>query len=183
MTVEGAAFGDDWWRQGVVYQIYPRSFADTDRDGVGDLPGIIDRLDYLVDLGVDALWLSPIYPSPGRDVGYDVSDHTTVDPLFGTDADFDRLVREAHRRGLRIVLDLVMNHTSDQHPWFRASRASRDGASRRLVPVARPGRLRCGRSPAAAEQLAVVVRGLGVALGRARGASSTCTRSWSNSRS
>ena len=127
MTVEGAAFGDDWWRQGVVYQIYPRSFADTDGDGVGDLPGIIDRLDHLVDLGVDALWLSPIYPSPGRDVGYDVSDHTTVDSLFGTDADFDRLVREAHRRGLRIVLDLVMNHTSDQHPWFRASRASRDG--------------------------------------------------------
>ena len=117
-------FGDDWWRRGVVYQIYPRSFADTDGDGTGDLPGIIDHLDYLGPggLGIDAIWLSPIYPSPGRDIGYDVSDHTTVDPLFGTDADFDRLVTEAHRRGIRVVLDLVMNHTSDEHPWFVASR-------------------------------------------------------------
>ncbi|MGK2851768.1 MAG: alpha-amylase family glycosyl hydrolase [Candidatus Limnocylindrales bacterium] len=125
--VQGAAFGDDWWRQAVIYQIYPRSFQDTDGDGVGDLPGIIDRLGYLVDLGVDALWLSPIYPSPGLDVGYDVSDHTAVDPRFGTEADFDRLIAAAHRQGLRVIMDLVMNHTSDQHPWFRASRTSRDG--------------------------------------------------------
>ncbi len=125
--IEGAAFGVDWWREGVVYQIYPRSFTDTDGDGVGDLAGIIRRLDYLVELGVDAIWLSPIYPSPGLDVGYDVSDHTTVDPLFGTDADLDHLVGEAHRRGLRVILDLVMNHTSDRHAWFQASRASRDG--------------------------------------------------------
>ncbi len=125
--VTGAAYGDDWWRNGIIYQIYPRSFADTDGDGVGDLPGIVDRLDYLTDLGVDAIWLSPIYPSPGLDVGYDVSDHTTVDPVFGSDADFDRLVDEAHRRGIRVILDLVMNHTSDQHAWFQASRASRDG--------------------------------------------------------
>ncbi len=125
-AVVAPAFGDDWWRNGVIYQIYPRSFADSDGDGVGDLQGIIDRLDYLRDLGVDALWLSPIYPSPGLDVGYDVSDHTTVDELFGGDAAFDRLVAEAHQRGLRIILDLVMNHTSDRHPWFLASRSSRE---------------------------------------------------------
>jgi len=124
--VVGATFDDDWWQNGIIYQIYPRSFADTDGDGIGDLPGITSRLDYLHDLGVDAIWLSPIYPSPGLDVGYDVSDHTSVDPMFGGDAAFDRFVAEAHRRGLRVILDLVMNHTSDQHPWFQASRASRD---------------------------------------------------------
>jgi alpha-glucosidase len=116
----------DWWQDAVVYQIYPRSFLDTDGDGVGDLPGIIDRLDYLRDLGVAAVWLSPIYPSPGLDVGYDVSDHSRVDPIFGTEADFDRLVAETHRRGMKLILDLVMNHTSDRHAWFEASRSSRD---------------------------------------------------------
>jgi alpha-glucosidase len=116
----------DWWLDAVVYQVYPRSFLDTNGDGVGDLPGIIDRLDYLSDLGVDALWLSPIYPSPGLDVGYDVSDHTRIDPVFGSEADFDRLVGEVHRRGMRLLLDLVMNHTSDRHAWFEASRSSRD---------------------------------------------------------
>ena len=122
-------FGDDWWRRGVVYQIYPRSFADSDGDGTGDLPGIIDHLDYLGPdgLGVDAIWLSPIYPSPGRDIGYDVGDHAAIDPRFGTEADFDRFLNEAHRRGIRVVLDLVMNHTSDEHSWFVRSRASRDG--------------------------------------------------------
>ena len=135
MTEPGAATGlpsdlrssSDWWQDAVVYQVYPRSFQDTDGDGVGDLPGIIDRLDYLVDLGVDAVWLSPIYPSPGLAVGYDVADHTRIDPVYGTDADFDRLVAETHRRGMRLILDLVMNHTSDRHAWFEASRASRDG--------------------------------------------------------
>lgn len=125
----GARFGDDWWRRGVIYQIYPRSFADADDDGVGDLQGIIDHLDHLGPdgLGVDALWLSPIYPSPGRDLGYDVSDHARVDPLFGSEDDFDRLVDAAHARGLRVVLDLVLNHTSDRHRWFVASRLDRTG--------------------------------------------------------
>ncbi|MFZ5818344.1 MAG: alpha-amylase family glycosyl hydrolase [Chloroflexota bacterium] len=115
-----------WWRDGVIYQIYPRSFADGDDDGLGDLPGILGKLDYLADLGVDAIWLSPIYPSPDKDFGYDVADYQDIDPRFGSLADFDLLLSEAHRRGLRIILDLVLNHTSDQHPWFRESRASRD---------------------------------------------------------
>jgi alpha-glucosidase len=126
--VEAAFESRDAWLDAVIYQVYPRSFADSDGDGVGDLPGIIDRLDQLGPdgLGIDAIWLSPIYPSPGLDVGYDVSDHARVDPVFGTEADFDRLVAEAHRHDLRIILDLVLNHTSDQHAWFEASRASRN---------------------------------------------------------
>ncbi|GAP14091.1 glycosidase [Longilinea arvoryzae] len=115
-----------WWRDGVIYQIYPRSFADSNGDGIGDLPGILSKLDYLVELGVDALWLSPIYPSPDADFGYDVADYTAIDPKYGTLEDFDRLVQAAHQRGLRIVMDLVLNHTSNQHPWFLQSRSSRD---------------------------------------------------------
>ena len=128
-VVRSPRFGDDWWRRGVVYQIYPRSFADTDGDGVGDLSGIIAHLDHLGPdgLGVDAIWLSPIYPSPGLDLGYDVSDHERVDRLFGTEEDFDGLVAEAHDRGIRVVLDLVMNHTSDAHRWFGSSSAGRTG--------------------------------------------------------
>jgi alpha-glucosidase len=113
-----------WWRDGSIYQIYPRSFADTNGDGIGDLPGIQSKLDYLVELGVDALWLSPIYPSPDVDFGYDVADYTAVDPKYGTMEDFDALVQAAHQRGLRIVMDLVLNHSSDQHPWFVQSRSS-----------------------------------------------------------
>jgi alpha-glucosidase len=108
-----------WWREAVVYQIYPRSFQDSNGDGIGDLRGITQRLDHLSYLGVDALWLSPIYPSPLADFGYDVSDYTDVDPAFGTLADLDELVREAHARGLRVLLDLVPSHTSIEHPWFR----------------------------------------------------------------
>lgn len=131
-----------WWRDGVIYQIYPRSFADSDGDGLGDLPGVISRLDYLADLGIDAIWLSPIYPSPDKDFGYDVSDYQDVDPRFGSLADFDRLVTEAHRRGIRIVLDLVLNHCSDQHPWFQESRSSLENPRRDWYlwrPPARPG--------------------------------------------
>ncbi|HUQ43889.1 MAG TPA: alpha-glucosidase [Candidatus Limnocylindria bacterium] len=123
--------GDAWWQTGVVYQIYPRSFADANGDGVGDLAGIIDRLDHLAgspdSLGVDAIWLSPIYPSPDFDFGYDVADYVGVDRRYGSLADFERLVKGAHERGLRVILDLVLNHSSSQHAWFRASRESRQG--------------------------------------------------------
>ena len=119
-----------WWKSGVVYQIYPRSFADSDGDGVGDLEGIRSRLDYVRDLGVDALWLSPIYRSPMADFGYDVSDHCDVDPVFGDLEAFDRLLAAAHDRGLRVLLDWVPNHTSAEHPWFVESRSSRDSPKR-----------------------------------------------------
>lgn len=119
-----------WWQTAVVYQIYPRSFADGDGDGVGDLRGVLEHLDHLSWLGVDALWLSPIYPSPMADFGYDVSDYCDVDPVFGDLDTFDRLVAEAHRRGIRVILDWVPNHTSDRHPWFVESRASRTNPKR-----------------------------------------------------
>jgi alpha-glucosidase len=119
-----------WWRDAVVYQIYPRSFADSNGDGVGDLAGITSKLDYLADLGVDALWLSPIFTSPMRDFGYDVADYCGIDPVFGTDADFDDLISGLHDRGMRLLLDWVPNHTSSDHPWFVESRSSRDNPKR-----------------------------------------------------
>ncbi|MDM0005246.1 alpha-amylase family glycosyl hydrolase [Variovorax sp. J22G73] len=121
---------DSWWKNGIVYQIYPRSFQDSDGDGIGDLRGIRQRLDYLVALGVDAVWISPIYPSPMADFGYDISDYCGIDARFGTLADFDELVRGAHARGLKVILDFVPNHTSDQHPWFTQSRSSRQDPKR-----------------------------------------------------
>jgi len=119
-----------WWRDGVVYQIYPRSFMDTGGDGVGDLEGIRQRLDHLAWLGVDAIWLSPFYPSPMADFGYDVSDYCDVDPQFGTLADFDRMLADAHQKGIRVVVDWVPNHSSDRHPWFLESRSSRTNPKR-----------------------------------------------------
>jgi alpha-glucosidase len=125
-TQPGAtASAQDWWKNAVIYEIYPRSFQDSNGDGIGDLNGITQRLDYLQDLGVDAIWLTPCYPSPQVDFGYDISDYKNIDPQYGTLADFDRLVAEAGKRHIRILMDMVMNHSSDQHKWFQESRSSR----------------------------------------------------------
>src|SRR5215207_3895837 len=113
-----------WWQRGVVYQVYPRSYQDSDGDGVGDLRGVTTRLDHVDWLGIDAVWLSPIFRSPMADFGYDISDYRDVDPMFGTLDDLDVLVAAAHARGIRILLDFVPNHTSSEHPWFRESRSS-----------------------------------------------------------
>lgn len=129
-----------WSDDAVIYQIYPRSFADGDGDGIGDLRGVLDRLSHIVDLGVDAIWLSPFYPSPQNDAGYDVADYVDVDPLFGTLADFDELVARAHSAGIRIIVDLVPNHTSSAHPWFQAALAAEAGDPARDLYVIRPGR-------------------------------------------
>jgi oligo-1,6-glucosidase len=119
-----------WWQSAVVYQVYPRSFADGDGDGIGDLAGLAAHLNYLARLGVDVIWMSPIYPSPQDDAGYDISNYQDIDPLFGTLAEFDRLLAEVHGRGMKLVMDLVVNHTSDEHPWFVESRSSRDNPKR-----------------------------------------------------
>jgi alpha-glucosidase len=134
-----AAAPDRWWREGVLYQVYPRSFADSGNDGVGDLPGLVDRLDYLSWLGVDGIWLSPTMPSPNRDWGYDVADYCDVHPDLGTLADLDRLIAAAHERGIRLLLDLVPNHTSYEHPWFRDARSSRASRHRDWYVWADPG--------------------------------------------
>jgi alpha-glucosidase len=135
----GAERGGEWWRTAVIYQVYPRSFADADGDGVGDLPGITSRLDALADLGVDAVWLSPFYTSPQKDAGYDVADYTDVDPLFGTLDDFDALRARATELGLRLIVDLVPNHTSSEHAWFRAALAAAPGSDERARYIFRDG--------------------------------------------
>ena len=122
--------GEPWWKESVVYQIYPRSFADSNGDGIGDLRGIIAKLDHLAALGVDVVWLSPVYPSPQDDNGYDISDYTDIEPVFGTLADFDELLAGLHRRGIKLVMDLVVNHTSDEHPWFLESRSNTSNSKR-----------------------------------------------------
>ncbi len=119
-----------WWEKGIVYQIYPRSFADSNGDGVGDLPGITSRLAYLEEIGVDIIWISPIFPSPMADFGYDVSNYVDIEPVFGTLADFDQLLEAAHRRGLKVLLDYVPGHTSDRHPWFQEARNNRENPKR-----------------------------------------------------
>lgn len=119
---------NEWWRGGVIYQIYPRSFADSNHDGIGDLPGITAKLDYVASLGVDAIWISPFFASPMKDFGYDVSDYCNVDPMFGTLADFDALIAKADALGIKVMVDMVISHSSDQHAWFKQSRSSRDNA-------------------------------------------------------
>ncbi|WP_224701269.1 beta-galactosidase BglA [Devosia aquimaris] len=126
--IDNAAIDADWWRGAVIYQIYPRSFQDQDGDGVGDLVGITSRLDYVADLGVDAIWLSPVFTSPMKDFGYDVSNYRDIDPSFGTLEDFDRLVQKAHSLGLKVIIDQVISHSSDKHAWFAESRVSRTNA-------------------------------------------------------
>src|SRR5205085_3797536 len=136
-----------WWRDAVIYQVYVRSFADSDGDGVGDLPGVRSRLPYIRDLGVDAIWLNPFYPSPQADAGYDVADYRDVDPRFGTLANFDTLLEEAHGLGLRVIVDLVPNHTSSEHPWFRAALKAGPASVERARYIFRPGRGANGDEP------------------------------------
>ncbi|MEN5075035.1 glycoside hydrolase family 13 protein [Isoptericola cucumis] len=143
----GSDSAREWWRDAVIYQVYPRSFADADGDGIGDLPGVTSRLGHLASLGIDALWLSPFYRSPQRDAGYDVADYRDVDPLFGTLDDFDELLAGAHARGIRVVVDLVPNHTSDQHVWFTEALAAAPGSPERARYVFRDGRGPGGDEP------------------------------------
>ncbi|MFS0866103.1 glycoside hydrolase family 13 protein [Microbacterium sp. 179-B 1A2 NHS] len=139
--------GSEWWRTAVIYQIYPRSFADASGDGIGDLPGITSKLDDLASLGVDAVWLSPFFTSPQKDAGYDVADYRDVDPLFGTLADFDDMLEAAHARGIRVIVDLVPNHSSDQHAWFQAALAAEPGSAERARYMFRDGRGTSGELP------------------------------------
>src|SRR5215207_4018967 len=138
---------DAWWAGAVVYQIYPRSFADANGDGMGDLRGVTSRLEYLRELGVNAIWLSPFYRSPQADAGYDVADYRDVDPLFGTLADFDEMLERAHRLGLRVIVDLVPNHTSDEHVWFQAALAAGPGSPERARYLFRDGKGENGELP------------------------------------
>jgi alpha-glucosidase len=130
----GPVAGEQWWRRAVICEVYPRSAADGNADGVGDLIGLRERLPHFVDLGVDALWLNPIYPSGGIDGGYDVSDYDAIDPIYGGPEDFDALLADAHALGLKVLMDFVPNHTSDQHRWFVDSRSGRDSKTG-LVPM------------------------------------------------
>ncbi|WP_353115994.1 glycoside hydrolase family 13 protein [Microbacterium sp.] len=142
-----AAPGSQWWRSAVIYQIYPRSFADASGDGIGDLPGITSRLDALKQLGVDAIWLSPFMTSPQKDAGYDVADYRDVDPLFGTLADFDEMLAQAHARGIRVIVDLVPNHSSDQHVWFQQALKAAPGSPERARYIFRDGKGENGELP------------------------------------
>ena len=146
-VVHQPAADADWWRTAVIYQVYPRSFGDANGDGIGDLPGITERLDHLARLGVDAVWLSPFYRSPQKDAGYDVADYRDVDPIFGTLEDADRLIARAHELGLRVIVDLVPNHTSDQHAWFRQALADGPGSAARSRYIFREGGGERGEEP------------------------------------
>lgn len=144
-----------WWQTGVIYQVYPRRFMDASGDGVGDLAGIIEKLGYLSWLGVNAIWLNPIYPSPMVDFGYDVANYTDVDPIFGDIATFDTLVAQAHALDIKVILDFVPNHTSSEHPWFRKSRASRENPKRDWYFWRMPNRREAHRTTGSAHSAAV----------------------------
>ena len=150
---------DGWWKSAVVYQIYPRSFMDSNGDGVGDMPGMTARLDYLAELGVDVLWLSPVYASPKDDNGYDISDYEDVDPMFGTLADLDDLIAGAHERGMKLVMDLVVNHTSDEHAWFVRVPRPRLAEARLVLVAPGPRRSRAGHPGAEPTNWASVFSG------------------------
>src|SRR3954462_12846784 len=137
----------EWWRTAVIYQVYPRSFADSNGDGIGDLPGITSRLESLAELGVDAVWLSPFYTSPQKDAGYDVADYCDVDPLFGTLDDFQVMQAKAHDLGIRVIVDLVPNHSSDQHVWFQEALAAGEGSPERDHYMFRDGKGTTGELP------------------------------------
>src|ERR671910_894932 len=139
ISAPGSEIGT-WWAGAVVYQIYPRSFADANGDGMGDLRGVTDRLPYLKELGVDAVWPSPFYKSPQADAGYDVADYRQVDPMFGTLADFDEMLQKAHALGMKVIVDLVPNHTSDEHAWFQEALAAEPGSAARDRYIFRPGK-------------------------------------------
>jgi hypothetical protein len=159
----------EWWRQAAVYQIYPRSFADANGDGIGDIPGIVSRVDYLAELGIDAVWLSPFYPSALADGGYDVADYRDVDPRLGTLDDFDRMVAALHAHGIRVVVDIVPNHTSDQHEWFQEALVAGGGGP--PPPPPRPLHLPRGNGPRripAADRLGIGLRWIRVGAGRRR---------------
>ena len=156
----------DWWKNAVIYEIYPRSYQDTNGDGIGDLNGITQRLDYLKSLGVDAIWLTPIYPSPQVDFGYDIADYQAIDPQYGTMADFDRLMTEANKRHIRVIMDMVMNHSSDKHKWFMESRSSKKNPYRDWYVWHDGKGADRDRQRTGAEQLAIGVRRLGVGVGR-----------------
>ena len=147
VPIPDSATAAPWWRSAVIYQIYPRSFADANGDGMGDLNGVREHLDYLADLGIDAIWLSPFYPSPQADAGYDVSDYRAVDPIFGTLADAVAMIDEAHKRNLRVIIDIVPNHTSDQHVWFQQALAAAPGSRERARYLFRDGRGEHGELP------------------------------------
>ena len=164
-----------WWKESVVYQIYPRSFQDSNGDGIGDLRGIISRLDYLKELGVDVVWLSPVYKSPNDDNGYDISDYQDIMDEFGTLADWEELLAEMHARGIRMVMDLVVNHSSDEHPWFVESRKSKDNPYRDFYiwRPAKDGRSRTTGNPSSAARPGSTTR---------RPTNTTCTCSPRSSR-
>ncbi len=162
-SVGPPAVEDPWWKHSITYEIYLRSFQDSDGDGVGDLGGLVRRLDYLEALGVNAIWITPFYPSPQVDFGYDISDYRAIDPRYGTLEDFRRLTIEAAKRGIRVLLDMVLNHTSDQHPWFVEAARLRAVAVARLLHLERRAH-RCARQTLAAQQLGESVRRLGLGV-------------------